>query len=199
MKKSNNSFYTNDELIDIGFKYIGRNVLISRKASIYSPGNISIGDNVRIDDFSILSATGGSITINNHIHIAAFCNIIGKGCVVMKDFSALSSRVSLYSATDDFGGDYLVGPVMDGICINVRTGKIIIDKYVAVGSNSTIFPNVYLKEGSILGTHSYTFRNLGAWKIYLGNPAKFIMLRKKGLLKLLPIMEKKWTEKPTKN
>ena len=48
------SFYSRSELEHIGFATIGKNVLLSRKASIYSPAMISIGDNVRIDDFCIL-------------------------------------------------------------------------------------------------------------------------------------------------
>ena len=43
-----NSFYSIDELKEIGFKEIGDNVLISRKSSIYGAKNISIGNNVRI-------------------------------------------------------------------------------------------------------------------------------------------------------
>lgn len=45
------SFLSENELKAIGFKCYGSNVLISRKASIYGAANISIGDNVRIDDF----------------------------------------------------------------------------------------------------------------------------------------------------
>ena len=93
------SFYNTNELKELGFKGLGNNVKISKKSSIYCPENITIGNNVRIDDYTILSAFNGSIAINNHIHIATFCNIIGKGSVVMKDFSGLSSRVSLYSAS----------------------------------------------------------------------------------------------------
>ena len=44
------SFYSRSELEHIGFATIGKNVLLSRKASIYSPAMISIGDNVRIED-----------------------------------------------------------------------------------------------------------------------------------------------------
>jgi len=194
---SNNSFYTNDELLDIGFKYIGRKVLISRKASIYSPENISIGDNVRIDDFTIISASGGSIEINNHIHIAAFCNLIGKGGIVMEDYSGLSSRVSLYSATDDFSGNYLIGPTMEESCINVITGLIVISKYATVGTSSTVFPKVTMGEGSILGSHSFSNKNLMPWSVYIGCPAKRLMKRKSGLLSLVPLMEKKWSEKAT--
>ena len=52
-------FYTREQLEKIGFKSIGENVLISDKTSIYSPQNISIGNNVRIDDYCVLSAGGG--------------------------------------------------------------------------------------------------------------------------------------------
>ncbi len=54
-------FYTRKELERIGFKSIGENVLISDKTSIYSPQNISIGNNVRIDDYCVLSAGGGTL------------------------------------------------------------------------------------------------------------------------------------------
>ena len=55
-------FYTNIELQTLGFKAVGKNVFISNKASIYSPHLIEIGDNVRIDDFCILS---GNINLKN--------------------------------------------------------------------------------------------------------------------------------------
>ena len=36
-----NSFYTKEEISEIGFASVGENVLISKKASIYSPHKIS--------------------------------------------------------------------------------------------------------------------------------------------------------------
>ena len=199
MIKSSNSFYTNEELLGIGFKFIGSNVLISRKASIYSPVNITIGDNVRIDDFTILSASGGSIEIKNHIHIASFCNLIGKGGIVMDDYSGLSSRVSLYSATDDFSGNYLIGPIMEESCINVITGRIKLEKYCQIGTGSSVLPNVSLGEGAILGAHSFAKSNIQPWEIHAGTPAKFLKKRQSGLLKFIPLMEKKWGRKPSIN
>ena len=70
MEKIQTSFYSPEELKEIGFKSVGENVLISRKVSIYSPQKISIGNNVRIDDFCILS---GNITLGNYCRIAAYC------------------------------------------------------------------------------------------------------------------------------
>ena len=63
------SFYSQNELLELGFKKIGTNVLISKKSSIYNAQNIEIGDNVRIDDFCLLS---GTIKLGNYIHIGAY-------------------------------------------------------------------------------------------------------------------------------
>lgn len=70
-----NSFYSKEELQNIGFKKIGENVLISKKASIYSPQNIIIGNHVRIDDFTILS---GEIEMGDYVHISAYVALYGK-------------------------------------------------------------------------------------------------------------------------
>lgn len=40
------------QLKEMGFKSVGENVKISDKASFYGCDNISIGNNVRIDDFA---------------------------------------------------------------------------------------------------------------------------------------------------
>lgn len=73
------SFYSTDELRKLGFYSVGSNVRISRKASFYGIERISIGSNVRIDDFCVLSAGLGGITIGNYIHIAVYSSLIGAG------------------------------------------------------------------------------------------------------------------------
>ena len=79
-----NSFYCAEELSEMGFKRVGENVLLSRKASIYSPTKISIGSNVRIDDFCILS---GNITIGSNVHISAYTALFGGGEIIIEDYS----------------------------------------------------------------------------------------------------------------
>lgn len=182
-------YYDKNELKSIGFKNLGHNVKISKNTSIYNPENIAIGSNVRIDDFSILSASEGSIVIHDHIHIAPFCNLIGKGGIEIMSFCGLSSRVTIYSATDDYSGNYLIGPVMHKDCLRVICGKVTLYKYVTIGTNSTIMPNVNINEGSVLGAHSLATKNINEWEIHFGCPAKFLKKRKKGLLNLVHLME----------
>ena len=100
------SFFSENDLLNIGFKHIGKNVLISDKCSIYNPKKISIGDNVRIDDFCVISAGEGGIELGNFVHIACYSSLIGKGKITMKDFSGLSSRVSVYSSSDKYDGKF---------------------------------------------------------------------------------------------
>ncbi|MFI3326699.1 MAG: acyltransferase, partial [Clostridia bacterium] len=112
-----NSFYSQEELESIGFKSFGKNVLISRKVSIYGAKNISIGNNVRIDDFCILS---GKITLGNYIHVSAYSSIFaGEAEVVFKDFVTFSSRSIVYAVSDDYSGEHMTNPMVPEKYINV--------------------------------------------------------------------------------
>ena len=148
-----NSFISKKEINSIGFKSIGKNVMISKKVSIYSPQNISIGDNIRIDDFTIISATSGYIKIQNHIHIhiASYYNLVGGGGIELDSFSGLSSRVSLYSLSNDYDGDFLIGPTIKSDYTKHDKGPIILKKYVTIGTNSVVMPNIKIQEGAVLG------------------------------------------------
>ena len=177
-----NSFYTNEEVSLLGFKSVGSNVLISKKASFYGIENISLGNNVRIDDFCILT---GNITIGNYVHIAAYCGLYGKFGIEMEDYSGLSIRCTLLSASDDFSGNYLVGPTIETVKTNVNGGKIILKKYVTIGLNSVVFPKILIGEGTVVGAMSLVNKDLDEWGIYIGIPAKRKSDRQKGLLDLL--------------
>jgi len=176
-----NSFYTEAELCTLGFCSLGKNVLLSKKCSIYSPSTISIGNNVRIDDYCILS---GKISIGSHIHISAYAAIYGAYGVILDDYSGLSPRSTIYSAVDDFSGDYLIGPIHNDKCIHLIKGEVHIGKYSQVGANSIIFPNVNVGEGVAIGAFSMVKANLDPWGIYAGIPVIRLKDRSKGLLKL---------------
>lgn len=164
------SFYTREELEALGFASIGRDVLISRYTSIYGAGSIHIGDNVRIDDFCILS---GHIKLGSHIHIAAGCYLFGMGEIEMHDFSGLSSRVALYSATDDFFGRGLSIP---NVPIQYRApqyGRIVLRPYSVIGTGTTVLPDSVLEEGAAVGAMSLVKGVVPANCIYSGIPATY--------------------------
>lgn len=179
----------------LGLRSVGRNVFISDRAVFYGAANITIGDNVRIDDFCLLSAVGGSIQIGSHVHIAAYVSIFGRGGVSIGDFCGVSSYTSIYSASDDYGGDYLIGPTMDQDLTNVIIKPVVMENYTTCGSHAVVLPGVTLAEGSILGASSLAVKSLEPWYTYSGVPAKPIKQRKNGLLEKAQTMSARWSER----
>jgi galactoside O-acetyltransferase len=165
-----NSFFNRDEVKQLGFKKVGDNVYISRKASFYDIEKISIGNNVRIDDFCILS---GNITLGSFIHISAHTLLYGKRGLAIDDFSGLSPNVIIFSETDDFCGDYMIGPMVPERFRNVIGGKVTIKKYIQVGAGCVILPGVTIGEGVAVGSMSLVTKSLDEWSVYVGIPAKF--------------------------
>lgn len=178
-------FYSRKELEKIGFKSLGENVLLSDKASIYSPEKISIGNNVRIDDFCILS---GDIKLGNYIHIGAYSALFGSHEIEMENFSSLSARVLVYSASDDYSGMGLTNPTVEDKYKRVYYGKILIKEHSIIGAGSVILPKVTLEKGTSVGANSLILKSTEPWGVYAGSPAKRLKDRKKDLL----ILEKEF-------
>lgn len=178
------AYLTRDEISKMGFAYVGEDCLLSNKASYYNCHKIKIGNNVRIDDFCVLSAGNGGIDIGNYIHIAIGASLIGSGKITLEDFCGLSSRVSLYSSNDDYSGEFMTNPTVPVEYTNVSQGPVTIGKHVIVGSGSVILPNVVLEEGVAIGSLSLVNRPCKAFGVYSGVPAKRIKERSKNLLKI---------------
>ena len=182
-----NSFYTEEELKNLGLKSYGKNVLISKKCSIYGAKDIELSDNVRIDDFCVLS---GKIKIGKYVHVAAHCALYaGDVGIEIDDFSGLSGRCSLYAISDDYSGDYLIGPCVPDSMRHVISGKVILKKYSIIGAASVILPNVTIGEGTAVGANSTVTKSLGDWGIYIGSPAKWIKTRNKNLIEYAKKLE----------
>lgn len=182
-----NSFYSEDELQAIGFKSVGTNVLISRRCSIYGADKISIGNNVRIDDFCILS---GNIILKDYIHISAFCALYGKFGIEIDSYSGLSARSIIYSAMDDFSGEYLINPLIPSELTNVTGGKVILKRFVQLGANCIVFPNVTVNEGVVTGAFSLVNKDLDEWTVNVGIPSRIIKNRSKNCVEKLNNFEK---------
>lgn len=157
-------------------------VLLSRKASIYNPQDISIGSNVRIDDFCILS---GKIDIGNYVHISAYSALYGGGKgIYINDYVGISSRVTIYALSDDYSGACLTNPMISNEYRKVIEGPVIIEKHVIIGSTSVVLPNVTLKEGSAFGSLSFINHDSQEYSINVGIPFKKIKNRNKDIIKL---------------
>ena len=171
---SQTSFYSEEELSSLGFRSIGTGCLISRKSCFYGIERMTIGDNVRIDDFCILS---GDITLGSNIHISAYVALYGSKGIIMEDFTGISARTTVYSAMDNFSGEYLIGPIHPEGTTNVTGGTIVIKQFSQVGAHCVIMPSLTLAEGTVIGASSLVMHSTEPWGIYYGIPARFVRKR----------------------
>jgi galactoside O-acetyltransferase len=178
------AFYSQSELEQLGFKFLGNNVLLSKKASLYGHERISIGDNSRIDDFSVISAGLGGVHIGRNVHIAIFSSLIGAGKITLSDFSNISSRVSIYSSNDDYSGKSMSNPTIPESYKKVNHADVYIGKHTIVGCGTVILPGVFIDEGVAIGALSLVNIDCTNWGIYSGTPIKKIKERERDLLDL---------------
>lgn len=176
------AYLTQNQLVDMNFKFLGKNVKVSDKASIYNPELIEIGDNSRIDDFCIIS---GVVKIGRYNHITPMCLIAGgeKG-VYLGDFCTLAYGVKVFSQSDDYSGETMVNSLIPKKYKNEKIDIVKLERQVIVGANSVIMPGVIIKEGCSVGAMSLLNRNTAEWGIYMGIPAKRIKERSKKILEL---------------
>jgi galactoside O-acetyltransferase len=175
-------FLTASQLHAIGFRAIGEDVLISEKASFYGASRISLGNHVRIDDFCILSAGDGGIVVGNHVHIACYSSFIGKEEIILGDFSNISSRVSVYSSSDDYSGATMTNPTVSDNFKNVDHRPVEIGSHCIVGSGSIILPGVSLGKGSVVGALSLVKECCDPFSINVGIPTHKMGERSRDLL-----------------
>lgn len=178
------AWLTHKQITTMGFACFGKNVLLSDKASYYNCKNIRLGNNIRIDDFCVLSAGMGGIDIGNYIHIAVFSSLIGAGNISLADFCNISSRVAIYSSNDDYSGKAMTNPTVPEEFTNVYHADVRLDRHVVVGVGSIILPGVTLEEGVAVGALSLIKKDCRAFGVYMGTPAKRIAERKIDFLKL---------------
>ena len=163
------SFYTEEELARLGLARYGKNVLISRKTSLYAPERIEIGNNVRVDDFCIFS---GLIKLGNYIHIGAYCGLFGSEGITMEDYSGLSSRVSIYTVSEDYLGNGLTNPTIPSPYRHPAKGSVVLEKHVIIGAGSVILPGVTIGIGTAVGALALVSASCQPWKVYVGVPAR---------------------------
>lgn len=178
----NTGFLSKEEAQAIGFATLGENVLIDRTARFYGAARISIGSNVRIDAYSVLSAGAEGIFIGSHVHISVYVFLTGAARIELHDFSGLSARVTIYSSNDDYLGHALTGPTVPEEFRKVTNAPVSVGKHVVIGAGSVVLPGVTILEGACVGGLSLIKKDIAAYQIVAGREGKVVRERRKDFL-----------------
>jgi len=156
----------------------GENVKIGYNVIFTNPKKVFLGDNVRIDPFTLITSglkTGNYIQICSHSILGGSYNTI-----YMEDWTTIGYHCQLFTSTEDYSGNY--GPVNEYWFKNKRySGDIIFKMHSGLASNVMVFPNIIFPDGCKIGANSAVYKqiNFEPWSIYVGNPAKLIKYRNK--------------------
>lgn len=119
---------------------------VLKKLGCHVGKDVFVGDHVRID-----GGHAGLIYIDDHAHITGGCRL-------------LCHQRNLFH--------YRKGD--DAAKLPYKTGKIHIGKGVMIGMESLIMPGVTIGDGAIVGAFSLVTKDIPAWTIATGRPAKVV-------------------------
>ena len=156
----------------------GKNVIIGHTVRIRYPELVHLGDNCIIDDFTYIST---ALRLAGRGHIAAGCKLIGgrKCTVAMGEFSTLAPNVVLSAGSDDYHSGIATPFVSEEYKGAVEYSDITIGRHCIVGTSTVVLPGVIFGDGASVGALSLVKRNLKAWTLSAGIPARPIGKRNK--------------------
>ncbi|HBY10084.1 hypothetical protein A2473_01185 [candidate division WWE3 bacterium RIFOXYC2_FULL_42_13] len=130
---------------------MGKNVYFLKGVELGSPYGIEIGDNVSINYGTHMGGTGG-LKIGNYVNIGPNCQIL----TAQHRFDRMDKPMALQG---------------------VAVGEIIIEDDVWLGANVVVLSGVKIGRGAIIGANAVVTKDVPAFAIFGGVPAKLIRFR----------------------
>lgn len=138
-------------LWSIFVKRMGRNVYFLNGVVLASPYGVEIGNDVSINYGTHLSGAGG-LKLGNYVNIGPNCQIL----------------------TSQHRFDRMDFPMSKQ---GITTGEVVIEDDVWLGANVVVLPGVRIRRGAIVGANAVVTKEVPAFAIVGGVPAKIIRFR----------------------
>ncbi|MCX5516786.1 LbetaH domain-containing protein [Kaistia algarum] len=127
---------------------------IGKRTRIYGSARIWYPPNLEMGDYSVL---GWKV------------NCYSQGKIVLEDYANVAQYVHLVTGSHD----------IDDPSFQLYTKPIRICRHAWIASDAFVGPGVTVHEGAVLGGRAVAFRDLDAWTVYVGNPARVVRPRKR--------------------
>lgn len=170
------------------FKSCGEGISISPSFVYMGLNNVSIGNNFRagerlklrtFDSWGTLKYTpqitiGDNVNIETDCHISAINKVLIGNNVLMASFVYISDHS--HGNVNEMCEEALFSPPIERPLYS--KGPIIIEDNVWLGEKTSVMPGVHIGCGAIIGANSVVTKDIPAYAVAVGAPAKVIkMLR----------------------
>ncbi len=180
------------------FKRCGKGLIVGRSCVFRHPTKIRIGDNVTIDDLSLIDARGtdaqgivledgvminrntsiqskgGDISIGKSVTVGAGSSLVSWSGITIDEGSVLAGGCYLSAGKFDYGE--LGASILDQEPIS--SGPITIGKNSWIATRVTILDGVRIGENAIIAAGAVVAGNIPPCAIASGNPAKVVFMRR---------------------
>jgi acetyltransferase-like isoleucine patch superfamily enzyme len=134
---------------------------------------IELGNQILLGRQSILSCNEAQIRIGNFVSIGPFCFFACKSRI------EIGSNVSIGSGAHFMAGGHVSDDPDTPIIHQARSAKgITIEDGAWVGTGAIILDGVNVGRNSIVGAGAVVSKDVPAWTVVLGNPARVVQKRK---------------------
>lgn len=138
----------------------------SKKARIIFGNNVNILPNVRLVTTDTEDSPNSKLVIGDNVYINYGSFLSGEGGLEIGNKCLIGPNVNILSAGHQFN---LSQSIYDSPLIYKN---VFIDDEVWIGANVTILPGVKIFKGAIVGAGSVVTKNLPAYSVSYGNPAR---------------------------
>jgi acetyltransferase-like isoleucine patch superfamily enzyme len=164
------SSYGHGDFQRADFASIGENVIIESGALVIKPERIRIGTNVYIGHYAILRGYDGKeMVIGNDTWIGQLCYVNSAGGVRIGSRVGVGPGVKIMSSRHGEEGRHV--PVL--LC-ELEFARVVIEDDCDIGLGAIILPGVTVGRGSIVGAGAVVTRDVEAYSIAAGVPARKI-------------------------
>ena len=179
------------------FRSAGKGLILGRGLTVRHPGRVEFGDNVAVDDYAFIDASGSGevgVQLRDGVILSRNCSVMGKdGYVVFHERAdvgcncvfASVAGITVGASTIIAGNCYIGGgryyhdrldqAIMDqGV---YSRGEIVIGEKSWIGAGAVILDGVKIGTGAIIGAGSVVTRDVPDHAVVTGVPAKILRLR----------------------
>jgi galactoside O-acetyltransferase len=145
--------------------HFARNVTL--RANTEKPLGIRIGNHVRVHESVLLAANNGSVEIGDRSWLSPYCLVYGNGGVKIGNDVLIGPRVSINTVSHHTERCDI--PINEQ---GIYCAPVVIEDDVWIGMHAVILQGVTIGRGAIIGAGALVNKDVPAWSIALGIPAR---------------------------
>ena len=142
------------------------------RANTEHPDGVSVGRRTSILENVLINANRGSVVVGNNSWLGPYCLLYGNGDIRIGDGVLIAGHTSINTVSHH--AERVDIPISEQ---GTEIAPVVIHDDVWIGLNAVILQGVTIGRGAIIGAGAVVTRDIPAWSVVRGVPAKVVRSR----------------------